>query len=137
VLDILNIKTENSFIGKSLFSSTEELNNRILYTMYHRNFGYRTATEACAPINGCSDFLNTPRCNNWATALPKVPSEENKLDMICSPISDLQKFDHAVFPTHYRSSADDHRTLLDYLQIGLKYKLEPDSANRSITQSEI
>ncbi|MBL4880976.1 MAG: LTA synthase family protein [Oleispira sp.] len=137
ILELLDIKTDNSFIGKSLFSSEEELNNRLLYTMYHRDFGYRTATEACAPVNGCMDFLNTPQCSDWATALPKAATEENKLDMICSPISEVQDFNHEVFPTHYRSSADDHRILLDYLQIGLKYKLEPDSANHSISQSEI
>jgi phosphoglycerol transferase MdoB-like AlkP superfamily enzyme len=137
ILDILDIKTDNSFIGKSLFSSAEVLNNRLIYTTYHRNFGYRNATEACAPINGCVDFFNTPKCSNWATALPQVSKNENKLDMICSPISEVQKFNPEVFPKNYRSSADDHRILLDYLQIGLKYKLEPDSINRSITQSEI
>ena len=137
ILDILDIKTDNSFIGKSLFSSAEVLNNRLIYTMYHRNFGYRSATEACAPINGCVDFFNSPKCSNWATALPLTSKDENKLDMICSPISEVQSFNPEVFPTNYRSSADDHRILLDYLQIGLKYKLEPDSINLSITQSEI
>jgi phosphoglycerol transferase MdoB-like AlkP superfamily enzyme len=137
ILDILEIKTANSFIGKSLFSSEEELNNRLLYTTYHRNFGYRTATEACAPINGCIDFFNTPKCNNWATAVPKTQPEENKLDMICAPVSEIKNFGNEVSPTHYRSSADDHRILLDYLQIGLRYKLEPDSVSHSISQSEI
>jgi glucan phosphoethanolaminetransferase (alkaline phosphatase superfamily) len=137
ILDILNIKTANSFIGKSLLASEKELNNRLLYTTYHRNFGYRTATEACAPLNGCIDFFNTPKCSNWATAIPKTEPEENKLDMICAPISEIQNFDNEVFPTHYRSSAEDHRILLDYLQIGLRYKLEPDSVSHSISQTEI
>lgn len=137
ILDILDIESENSFVGRSLFSSNEELNSRLLYTMYHRNFGYRTAEEACVPINGCVDFLNSPKCNNWATATQKKSTNENKLDMMCSPISKVQSFQHDTFPTHYRSSADEHRTLLDYLQIGLKYKLEPDSMNSSITQSKM
>jgi phosphoglycerol transferase MdoB-like AlkP superfamily enzyme len=137
ILDILDITTDNSFIGRSLYSDEEVLNNRLIYTMYHRNFGYRSASEACAPINGCIDFFNTPKCSNWATALPQNPKKENKLDMICSPISKVQNFNHKVFPTHFRSSADDHRILLDYSQIGLQYKLEPDSTIRSITQSEI
>ena len=135
ILDMLNIKSQNSFVGKSLFSNSEELNNRLLYTMYHRNFGYRTAKEVCVPINGCIDFFNSPKCSNWATATPSNSTDENKLDMMCSPISKVQSFEHDAFPTHYRSSADDHRTLLDYLQIGLKYKFEPDSMNSSITQS--
>ena len=119
VLDLLNIQAPNSFMGMSVYSDTDKLNKRTIYSFYDRIFSVRNNIETCVPLKACFASESCPK------AKVTIKAEKSPSNMVCSTSVALENMKVSTTPTHLTSTSLINRTLLDYSQLSLTHPSDP------------
>lgn len=133
ILDLLKIQTPNSFMGMPVYSDTDTLNNRTLYSFYDRIYSTRNNNNTCAPLQACFAREACPKSK------PTIKGDKNPSNMVCGSFAQTQNMQINSLPTHTTSSASINRKLLDYSQMTLTHESEPIKQldSRPISSSDL